>query len=139
MKKYLTPILAIVLVFSLSSCEKTNIIENFYPNPNKSFIYVINSNQWTDGGYLIHHTLNLPELTNYYMQQGGVSVAMSFDNEDSYDILPATFEGVSYSVRYALGKVTIFAEDPLADPSIMIPIPNQVTVKVILSETDYVE
>lgn len=139
MKKYITPILAIILVFSLSSCEKTNVIENFYPNPNKSFIYVVNSNQWTDNGSLIFHTLNLPELTNYYIQQGGVSVAMSFDGEESYDLLPATFDGVAYSVRYSLGKVTLYAEDPIADPSILIPIPDQVTVKVILTETDYVE
>lgn len=139
MKKYLAPMLSIVAFLTLSSCEKTNIIENFYPNPNKSFIYTILSNQWVDNGYQIYHTLNLPELTDYYIKQGGVSVAMSFDNEASYDILPATFDGVAYSVRYSLGKVTIYAEDPLADPSIMVPLPNKVMVKIILSETDYVE
>ena len=139
MKKYLAQILSIVAFLTLSSCEKTNIIENFYPNPNKSFIYTILSNQWVDNGYQIYHTLNLPELTDYYIKQGGVSVAMSFDNEASYDILPATFDGVAYSVRYSLGKVTIYAEDPIADPSIIVPLPAKVTVKIILSETDYVE
>ena len=43
----------------------------------------------------------------------GVSVAMSFDGENSYDILPATFDGVAYSVRYSVGKITIYGEDPL--------------------------
>ena len=126
-------------LISLSSCEKTQIIENFYPNPNKSFIYSINANQWTDRGYQIYHVINLPELTNYYIQQGGVSVAVSFDNEQSYDILPATFNGVAYSVRYSLGRVTIYAEDPLFDSNIMVPIPDKVMVKIILTETDYID
>lgn len=139
MKKYLAPMIGIVAFLTLSSCEKTNIIENFYPNPNKSFVYTILAAQWVDNGYQIFHTLNLPELTNYYIKQGGVSVAMSFDNEESYDILPATFDGVAYSVRYSLGRVTIYAEDPLADSSILVPIPNKVIVKIVLSETDYVE
>ena len=126
-------------LISLSSCEKTQIIENFYPNPNISFIYSINANQWTDRGYQIYHIINLPELTNYYIQQGGVSVAVSFDDEQSYDILPATFNGVAYSVRYSLGRVTIYAEDPLYDSSIMVPIPNKMMVKIILTETDYID
>lgn len=126
-------------LISLSSCEKTQIIENFYPNPNKSFIYSINPNQWTDRGYQIYHVINLPELTKYYIQQGGVSVAVSFDNEQSYDILPATFNGVAYSVRYSLGRVTIYAEDPLYDTNVMVPIPNKVMVKIILTETDYID
>jgi hypothetical protein len=132
-------VMVLVGMVSFSSCEKTNIIENYYPNPNKSFIYSISTNQWVDNGNQIYHTLNLPELTSYYIQQGGVSVAMSFDNEQSYDILPATFNGVAYSVRYSLGKVTIYAEDPINDPNILVPIPNKVMVKVILSETDFVE
>ncbi len=139
MKKILATMIGMVALLTLSSCEKTNIIENFYPNPNRSFVYTIFSNQWTDNGYRIFHTLNLPELTNYYIKQGGVSVAMSFDNEQSYDILPATFDGVAYSVRYSLGKVTIYAEDPLIDQSILVPIPDKVMVKIILSETDYIE
>lgn len=137
MKKILATMIGMVVLMAISSCEKTYITNS--PNPNKSFVYTIFSNQWTDNGYQIFHTLNLPELTNYYIKQGGVSVAMSFDNEQSYDILPATFDGVAYSVRYSLGKVTIYAEDPLIDPSIMVPIPDKVMVKVILSETDYIE
>lgn len=139
MKKILTPLMGIVALVFFSSCEKTNIIENFYPNPNKSFIYTIFANQWNDSGYHINHTLNLPELTDYYIRQGGVSVAISFDGEQSYDILPATFDGIAYSVRYSLGKVTIYAEDPIIDQNIVIPIPDEIVVKIILSETDYVE
>lgn len=137
MKKILTPMIGMVVLMAISSCEKTYITNS--SNPNKSFVYTIFSNQWTDNGYQIFHTLNLPELTNYYIKQGGVSIAMSFDNEQSYDILPATFDGVAYSVRYSLGKVTIYAEDPLIDPGILVPIPDKVMVKVILSETDYIE
>lgn len=139
MKKVLTPLMGIVAMLFFSSCEKTNIIENFYPNPNQSFIYTITASQWNDQGYQISHSLSLPELTDYYIRQGGVSVAISFDDEASYDILPATFDGVAYSVRYSLGRVTIYAEDPIMDTDIEVPIPSTIIVKIILSETDFVE
>lgn len=139
MKKILTPLLGMIVLVVLSSCEKTNIIENYYPNPNKSFIYTVFDNQWTDHGYQVNHIINLPELTNYYMKQGSVSVAISFDDEQSYDMIPATFDGIAYSARYSLGKVTLYIEDPLIDQNIIVPIPEKLTVKIVLSETDYIE
>lgn len=139
MKKILTPFIGMIVLMLMGSCEKTNIIENFYPNPNKSFIYTVFDNQWNDHGYQVNHTINLPELTNYYMKQGGVSVAISFDDEQSYDIIPATFDGIAYSARYSLGKVTLYIEDPLIDQNIIVPIPEKLTVKIVLSETDYIE
>lgn len=136
MKKLLTLCLVLAGILTFSACETTNV----YPNTSKSFIYSINPNQWADHEYWISHTLDLPELTDYYVQQGNVSVAISFDNEESYTVLPATFDGVSYWVNYSRGKVTIYAEDPLFDEQILIPIPQeQAKVKVVLTETDYVE
>ncbi len=139
MKTLWKPLMGLFVLIFASSCEKTNIIENFYPNPNTSYIYTINPGQWTDNGNQIFHTINLPELTNYYIKQGGVSVAISFDDEESYDILPATFDGVAYSVRYSIGRVTIYGEDPIMDSSIQVPIPDQVKIKIVLSEADYIE
>jgi hypothetical protein len=138
MKKLILLGMMVVTGLSMSSCEK-DIIENYYSVPSKSFVYTIRSNQWTDQGYRISRELAIPELTSYYIRQGGVSVSMSFDKENSYDILPATFDGVAYSVRYSAGKVTIFAEDPLIDENIEVPIPNEVQVKIILTEADFVE
>lgn len=139
MKKILTTSMGLLMLWFFAACEKTEVIENFYPNPNKSFIYTVYADQWNDAGYQISHTINLPELTSYYMNQGGVSVAISFDEEQSYDLIPATFDGVAYSVRYSLGKVTLYGEDPIIDETILIPIPDKIMVKIILSETDYIE
>ncbi len=135
MKKYLFLLIGAFVTFGLGSCTK----EYYYPNPNMSFIYTISANQWVDNGNQIYHEISLPELTSYYMNQGGVSVSMSFDNESTYDILPATFNGVAYSVNYRVGNVTIYAEDPILDNNIEVPIPNSVRVKIILSEADYIE
>lgn len=138
MRKYLTLCLGLGLagILAFSACETTNV----YPNTSKSFIYSINTNQWADHEFWISHTINLPELTDYYVQQGNVSVAISFDDEESYTALPATFDGVSYWVNYARGRVTIYAEDPLFDDNILIPLPEeQVKVKIVLTEADYVE
>jgi len=138
MKKFVLLGMTLVAGLTMSSCEK-DIIENYYTVPSKSFVYTIQSNQWSDQGFRISRELNLPELTSYYLRQGGVSVAMSFDNEATYDILPATFDGVAYSVRYGVGKVIIYAEDPLVDEGIEVPIPNEVKVKILLTEADFVE
>lgn len=137
MKKHLIIVIAAVLgLMTLSSCETTNV----YPNTSKSFIYTVNANQWVDHEFWFSHTLNLPELTDYYVKQGNVSVAISFNDEDSYTILPATFDGVSYWVNYSQGQVIIYGEDPLFDEDILIPIPQErVTVKIVLTETDYIE
>lgn len=139
MKNLVTGLLSLFIVFSFSSCEKTQVIENYYPMPNKTFIYTVSSNAWTGAGNRISHQINLPELTNYYLLQGGVAVAVSFDDENSYDLLPATIDGVSYSVNYGVGKVVLFAEDPIMESGITINPPSSIQVKIILSESDYVE
>ncbi|WP_257668548.1 hypothetical protein [Parapedobacter tibetensis] len=134
MKKYLTLVVGFLAIFGLSSCTK----EYYDIVPNTSYIYTINANQWTDNGNQISYDISLPELTDYFMNQGGVSVAMSFDNESTYNILPATFDAVAYSVNYSVGRVTIYGEDPVLG-DFEVPIPDRVTVKIILSEADYVE
>lgn len=136
MNKLATLCLITFGLLAFSACETTNV----YPNTSKSFVYSINPNQWIDHEFWITHQLNLPELTDYYVKQGNVSVSISFDNEATYTVLPATFDGVSYWVTYSRGTVTIYAEDPLFDENILIPIPeNQAKVKIVLTETDYVE
>lgn len=139
MKNFFTPLLSLFLIFSLSSCEKTQVIENFYPLPSKTYVYTVSANSWNGSGNRISHQINLPELTNYFLLQGGVAVAVSFDGESSYDLLPATIDGISYSVNYSVGKVVLFAEDPIMEPGITVNPPSSIQVKIILSESDYVE
>lgn len=74
------------------------------------------------------------------MLQGGVAVALSFDNEQTYDVLPTTFAAQAYSVNYSIGMVTIYIEDPIADDDIRIEAPSSdITAKIILTTTDYLD
>ncbi|MEC3878819.1 hypothetical protein [Parapedobacter sp. 10938] len=137
MKKYLTLVVGLIIIGGMSSCTK----EYYDTVPSQTFIYEIGQNGWTweDGvSHQVFHTKTLPELNDYYLLEGGVSVAISFDGESSYDILPTTFNGIAYSVNYTVGAITIFAEDPLAEAGIEIPLPDPAVVKVILSESDFI-
>ena len=137
MKKFLTLAIGFVTILGMSSCTK----EYYDMVPGQTFIYTIATNEWDwedNVSYQVFHTKPLPELNDYYLLEGGVSVAISFDGEDSYDILPTTFNGVAYSVNYTVGAITIFAEDPLAESTIEIPLPDAAVVKVILSDSDFI-
>jgi len=138
MKKPLTLVVGFLAILGLSSCTK----EYYDVVPNKTFVYTIQPNQWRwDEGVRnqIYYDIDLPELTDYYVTQGLVSVAMSNNGESSYDILPSTFGGTAFSVNYTTGFVTIFAEDPIADPDYEVPIPNvAMTVKITLSDAEYI-
>jgi len=138
MKTYLTLAIGLVGLAGLSSCTK----EYYSPPPNKTFIYPISADDWDwDEGVLnqVYHNIGLPELTDYYVDQGVVNVSISMDGESSYEILPATIAGTAYSVNYTTGRVTIYAEDPIFDPEYEVPIPDvTITVKITLSEADYI-
>ena len=138
MKAYLTLAIGLAGIAGLGSCTK----EYYSPPPNKTFIYTITTNDWVwDEGVLnqVYHDIGLPELGDYYMDQGLVNVAISMDGEASYEILPATIAGTSYSVNYSTGRVTIYAEDPIFDPEYEVPIPSStITVKITLSEADFI-
>jgi len=140
MKRFLFLLIGVSTAAALSSCTKTEMIESDYI-PNFSYVYTISENDWdwAEGvTYQVYHDKAIPDLTDYYLLEGSVSVAISFDGEESYDILPATFEGISYSVNYTVGNVTIYAEDPLADPNVAINLPDNAVVKVILSDAQFV-
>ena len=138
MRKYLTLTIVFIGIFGFTSCTK----EYYDIIPNRTFIYTIQPNQWEwDNNVInqIYYDINLPELTNYYVDQGIVSVAISVDNEASYNTIPATIVGTAYSVNYTTGFVTIYAEDPIFDPNFEVPIPDRtITVKVTLSDSDFI-
>ncbi|WP_353183919.1 hypothetical protein [Parapedobacter lycopersici] len=137
MKRLLLLLIGATTAVALSSCTKTELVEN---TSNRSYVYTIVQNQWQwDNGvtYQVYYDKAIPALTDYYLLEGSVSVAISFDDEASYDILPTTFNGVAYSVNYTVGNVTIYAEDPLADSEIEVPLPENAVVKVILSDADF--
>ncbi|MFC3199424.1 hypothetical protein ACFOET_17515 [Parapedobacter deserti] len=138
MKNYLTLAVGFLAILGFTSCTK----EYYDVVPNKTFVYTIQPNQWAwDTGVInqIYYDINLPELTDYYVDQGIVSVSLSVDDEASYNILPATIMGTAYSVNYTTGFVTIYAEDPVFDPDFEVPVPDRrVTVKITLSDADFI-
>ncbi|WP_090603927.1 hypothetical protein [Parapedobacter koreensis] len=141
MKKHFTlAMVGFLAILGMSSCKK-EYYDVVNPNPNTTYVYTIGTNawQWESGvSHQVFHTKAIPELTEYYLLEGNVSVAISFDGENSYDILPTTFGGIAYSVNYTVGSITIFAEDPLAEPGIEINLPDPAVVKVVLSESDFI-
>ena len=131
--------LCVLFFIGLTACEKTNYVEPNYENPNKAFIVTLDPNHWQQiSNAKIAYDIPLKDLTEYYQLQGGVAVALSFDGEESYDVVPTTSDGLAYSVNYAIGWITIYADDPLADDNVQtIPPTGDVTAKIILTTTDY--
>jgi len=130
-----------VMILGITSCTETEYIQPEPAlNPNIAYVVKIQPNSWERvSNRMVKLDIPLRDLNEYFMGQGNVSVALSFDDEDSYDVLPATIDGISYSVNYGIGWVTITMDDPLAE-NVNIPAPTGVVVaKIILSETDYVD
>lgn len=135
-------LLAIAITMGFSSCTKTKYYDRVgeIENPNKAFVVTLKPSNWERvSNALIRYDIPLQDLTDYYILQGGVAVALSFDGDErAYSVLPATFDGLAYSVDYAEGWVTITIDDPLADDSINVTIPeDDIQAKIILTTTDY--
>lgn len=137
------PVLLVLFSISLIGfygCRKTEIIERAIM-PNRTFIYTVTNQAWYEGENPLHvqTDINIPELTQYYLLEGQVSVAMSTDNEGSYDILPSTFNGYAYSVNYSVGRITIYIEDPINEGNLEVPFPEGTLVfKVVLSDSEFI-
>lgn len=140
MKKHLLLICSLLLI-GFSACDDDN--DNYQPieNPNTAFVVTLDPNGWERvSNSLVAFDIPLQDLTEYYLLQGGVGVALSFDNEASYDVLPTTFGGQSYSINYAIGLITIYIEDPIAEEAVTVPIPEtDIVAKIILTTTDYLD
>lgn len=130
-----------IMILGITSCTETEYIQPEPAlNPNIAYVVELPANGWERvSNRMVKFDIPMRDLTEYFVLQGNVAVALSFDNEDSYDALPATLDGISYSVNYGIGWVTITMDDPLAE-NVNIPAPTGLVVaKIILSETDYVD
>ncbi|WP_118193309.1 hypothetical protein [Albibacterium indicum] len=139
MKKHLLLICSLLLI-GFSACDDDDNVQPI-ENPNTAFVVTLDPDGWVrEANSLIAFDIPLQDLTEYYMLQGGVAVALSFDNEQTYDVLPTTFAAQAYSVNYSIGMVTIYIEDPIADDDIRIEAPSSdITAKIILTTTDYLD
>lgn len=137
MKKFLLAFLVGTATLAVtSSCTK----EYYDTVPSITKIASKNANQWVlESDNLIYVDVNVPELTDYYVDQGITNVSISFDQEKTYNAIPATIEGVSYSYNYTTGSVRIYAEDPILESGVIIDPPSHIVIKISLTEADYVE
>ena len=94
---------------TLSSCTK-EYITNYLPGV--SYVYPIKSNQWTQTEPRVYRFIqSMPDLDDVYFEDGHVSVAISYDNnETTYELLPATIGNYIFTANYSVGQVRIFAE-----------------------------
>lgn len=135
----------ILLAFLLGTATLavgTSCTKEYYDTvvPSITMVYDRTADQWeslSPNNKIVR--LSVPELTSYYVQQGIVNVAISFDGEANYSTLPATIDGVSYNYEYTAGSLTIFAQDPLLESGINVPVPQRAFFKVSLTESDFVE
>ncbi|HLR00965.1 MAG TPA: hypothetical protein VK102_11375 [Sphingobacterium sp.] len=137
MKKVYLPLLLSMFLF-LGSCTKE--YNDYYDLvPTITMVYEQVESDWEGVENDAHLTLSVPELDQYYIDQGVVSVAMSVDNEKTYHTIPGTIDGVSYWYRYSKGEVTIHAQDPILEDDIYVEVPQRAFFKVSLTESDWVE
>ncbi|SFT17920.1 hypothetical protein [Sphingobacterium wenxiniae] len=125
-------------LLTLNSCTKE--YNNYDMVPSITMVYERTANQWqTHASQDKYLDLNVPELKSYFVDQGIVNIAISFDNEKTYLAIPATFDGVAYSYDYTTGSVRIYAQDPIYEDGISITVPSKVVIKISLTESDFVQ
>ena len=124
-------------LITFNSCTKEYITNNFVPS--QTMIYERFAKDWTGSKNSIYVDLNVKELTQYYMDQGIVTLAMSQDGEKTFQAIPGTIDGISYSFDYQLGSIRVYIEDPIMDNGVTIDPPAKAIFKVSLTDADWVE
>ena len=131
MKKFLLALLiGTATVAVSSSCTK-----EYYTDPATytQVLDVYDADWVLESDNRIFVELNVPDLSDYYVDYGVVNVSLSFDDVATYDAIPATIGAISYNYNYTTGRVTIYAEDPISGDVTIDP-PSKMTVKISLTE-----
>ncbi|MBN9380637.1 MAG: hypothetical protein J0H74_07735 [Chitinophagaceae bacterium] len=130
-----------VSVFGLGSCTKhvTQVVDQGF-----SALYTIKPTDWQlDNSGLINAeptyvvSLNVPEIDDKVVQNGGVFAYLSFDKGDpvTYEQLPETYGGLSYATTHANGKLNILYWNPGSNQAPPLPLGNVHLKVVILDAT----
>jgi hypothetical protein len=111
MKRILT-ILSCAVLFAASSCTKQYIEPG---NTNQTVYANIATTDWTlytDGSGAKSYTAPIAVnfLSQGFVQSGAVSVAISYDNGNTFEELPETYDGIAYSYTYNAGNVSLYAQ-----------------------------
>ncbi len=130
MKKILL-LIAGIGILGISSCKK-EVIENYYTVPNKTIYADRVTSDWTayDGGKTYTATIPLFDSDNYYNEYDGILVFASYDNGSTYEQIPTTYQGISYSYAVTNSQVIIDIQTPNFD--VAVTPPGSVKFKVVL-------
>jgi hypothetical protein len=116
---------------SLSSCTKEYITEEVNVLDGFSYVYPVNSNQWTKNGNIYSIEIAVNNLDEQYYEDGHVSVAVNFVGSKTYELIPSEIFGHDYSSNYSIGKVRIFAKDV---SGLTPKAPDNMDIKIVLTD-----
>lgn len=127
MKKSLLLLAIVLLVFTIG-CKKEQIV------PNRTIHTTLTASNWIklDGGRAYTASISMPEIDNYFNDNGGVLVYLSFEN-GTYEQVPQVYNGVSYSYLTHTGQIVL--EIQSSDGIGVISPPGSVKVKIVLIES----
>jgi len=131
MKKILTILSCVMVLFTISSCTKKYIT----PNPNVSEIFTVAPTDWTlySDGKSYQAPISVSDISTDFANFGGVIVAISY-SDGVYEQIPEVYNGTAFSYTYNNGNVTIYAQS--SDGNTPVQPTQPINVKVTLIVTN---
>lgn len=131
MKKILTIVSCVMVLFTISSCTKKYIT----PNPNVSEIFTVAPTDWTlySDGKSYQAPISVSDISTDFANFGGVIVAISY-SDGVYEQIPEVYNGTAFSYTYNNGNVTIYAQS--SDGNTPVQPTQPINVKVTLIATN---
>lgn len=99
-----------LMILGVSACRK--VTNEYYTTPNQTIYETLAANRWTtnDGGVTYSATIDFVDGDIYQNNFDGIFVFLKFEN-DTYEPIPQTFEGFSYSYKVTNQRITIRVQD----------------------------
>ena len=131
MKKLLSIVSCVMILFTVSSCTKQYIT----PNPNQTVYADIPASAWTlytdpAGVKSYKAVIPVPQLDDVSVQYDGVLVAFSYDGGATYEQLPEVYGNLSYSYIYYNKTIEVNAQT--ADGTTAVQPTDPIKAKIIL-------
>src|ERR1700739_732794 len=132
MKRILTIVSCVMVLFTISSCTKQYIT----PNNTESVYATIAPTDWSlytvdNKSYMA--SINEADIDNNFANTGAVIVAISY-SDGVYEQIPEVYNGTSFSYTYNNGNVTIYAQSP--DGTTAVQPTQTLKVKITLIATN---
>jgi hypothetical protein len=132
MKKILTIVSCVIVLFTISSCTKQYVT----PSNVESVYATIAPTDWslyTTDNQSYMASIDVADIDHNFANTGAVIVAISY-SDGVYEQLPEVYNGTSFSYTYNNGNVTIFAQS--ADGTTPIQPTQTLKVKITLIATN---